>query len=292
MKGVKLENERLLIQINEHGSELVRIFDKKEQRDVLWDASPQVWARCAPILFPFIGNCYEGQYCHDGKTYPMTPHGFARDMMFDLNTLSQDEVWFTLKDTAETYAVYPFHFSLEAGHRLDGSRIHVMWKVTNRGDRQMWYMLGGHPAFRAPEGNTIHDFTFLFDQKASLHYEAPDHRGYTDPDKAGTLLLDNGKAALKKGFFEQTLTYIFDQGQVGSVSLLLPGGKPYVTLECKGIPYLGVWTMEETHPFVCLEPWFGRCADIGFTGELKNRTGIMSLAPGEVFEAGYIIEIH
>jgi len=292
MKGVKLENERLLIQVNEQGSELARIYDKKEQREVLWDASPEIWPRYAPILFPFIGNCYEGQYRYNDQVYPMTPHGFARDMNFDLDTLSEDEVWFALNDTEETEWVYPFQFTLSAGHRLEENRIHVLWKLKNRGNREMLYMLGGHPAFRAPKGKTIYDFTFRFDQQDSLHYEAPNQLGYTDPAKSGILLLDEGKAALTKGFFEKPLTYIFDRAQVGSVSLLLPGEEPYVTLECQGIPYLGVWTMEATHPFVCLEPWFGRCADDGFEGELKERAGVMSLAPGETFEAEYTIVIH
>ena len=60
---------------------------------------------------------------------------------------------------------------------------------------------------------------------------------------------------IDQGFFKRVLTYIFDRGQVKEVSLLLPGEVPYVTVRCPGIPYTGVWTVEDTHPFVCLEPW-------------------------------------
>ena len=31
--------------------------------------------------------------------------------------------------------------------------------------------------------------------------------------------------------------------------------------------------MEKTHPFVCLEPWYGVCDSKDFTGELKRQTG-------------------
>ena len=54
-------------------------------------------------------------------------------------------------------------------------------------------------------------------------------------------------------------------------------GKPYVTVLCDGFPFVGVWTIEKTHPFVCLEPWYGVCDSKNFTGELKERQGIQSL---------------
>ena len=45
-------------------------------------------------------------------------HGFARDMEFEPLLCDMDECWFRLKDTPDTYGVYPFHFELEIGHRL------------------------------------------------------------------------------------------------------------------------------------------------------------------------------
>lgn len=291
MTNVQLENERLIIQINESGAELARIYDKDRQREVLWDASPQIWPRHAPILFPFVGNCYQGIYQYHGRSYPMTPHGFARDRIFELTALARHEAHFQLSDDAESYQVYPFHFTLDVGHKLESSRVLVTWKVTNHGDGVMWFMIGGHPAFRVPLGKTIHDFTFRFGQQERLHYEAPDENGYITAKKQGYLLLRDGMAPLAKGFFKETLTYIFDEGQVDEISLLV-WDEPYITMHCKEIPYLGIWTKEETHPFVCLEPWFGRCADEGYTGELKDRTGVMCLNPGKTFKAGYIIEIH
>lgn len=288
----KLENDRLVVEIEARGAELVRIYDKKKEREVLWDAKPEIWKRHAPILFPFIGNCFEGKYRYEGTVRPMSSHGFARDSKFERTAKKEQEVWYQLADTPESYRIYPFHFKLNAGHRLEGNKITVLWKVENTDEKELLFMIGGHPAFNTPAGFTVHDFTFEFDRREMLHYEAPDENGYADASKQGILELKDGRAALKKGFFSEVLTYIFDGGQVGRASILLPGGEPYVTLHCQGFPYLGVWTQEETHPFVCLEPWFGRCADRGFTGELKERAGIVSLEVGAVFEAEYSIEIH
>ncbi|MCI8948613.1 MAG: aldose 1-epimerase family protein [Lachnospiraceae bacterium] len=294
-KKTVLENQELLLEINSHGGELTRIYDKNHCREVLWEADPEIWGRHSPILFPFIGKSYEGKYRFNGKEYPMTAHGFARDMEFELLSETEDSVWYGLKDTEETYKKYPFHFRLETGHRLEGNRIHVMWKVVNTGDITMYFMLGGHPAFKTPEGKSIYDFTLDFHRKEEegpIHYQAPNEEGYQVEGLSDYLKLESGKAAIVPGFFHKALTYIFDWGQVEKLSLMLPGGQPFVTIHCKGIPYFGVWTMEETHPFVCLEPWFGRCDQNGYQGRLEDREGQVSLEPGKEFTADYIIEIH
>ena len=293
-----LENDELLVTVARRGAELTRIYDKKADREVLWCAEPSVWNRHAPVLFPFVGKCYEGAYVHDGKEYGMTPHGFARDMDFEPLLCDMDECWFRLKDTPETYKKYPFHFEVEIGHRLEGRTIEVMWKVANRDSGEMLFMMGGHPAFQVPEGKNIYDFTFEFNRRGCregqftdcLHYLAPNAKGYEKEELQGNLKLSEGRVPLTKGFFDTALTYMFDEAQVSSVSLMVDGS-PYVTLECSDFPYLGIWTMEATHPFVCLEPWYGICASDGYKGELKDRRGIISLPGWENWQKSYQIRV-
>ena len=293
-----LENDELLVTVARRGAELTRIYDKKADREVLWCAEPSVWNRHAPVLFPFVGKCYEGAYVHDGKEYGMTPHGFARDMDFEPLLCDMDECWFRLKDTPETYKKYPFHFEVEIGHRLEGRTIEVMWKVANTDSGEMLFMMGGHPAFQVPEGKNIYDFTFEFNRRGCregqftdcLHYLAPNANGYEKEELQGNLKLSEGRVPLTKGFFDTALTYMFDEAQVSSVSLMVDGS-PYVTLECSDFPYLGIWTMEATHPFVCLEPWYGICASDGYKGELKDRRGIISLHGWENWQKSYQIRV-
>ena len=293
-----LENDELLVTVARRGAELTRIYDKKADREVLWCAEPSVWNRHAPVLFPFVGKCYEGAYVHDGKEYGMTPHGFARDMDFEPLLCDMDECWFRLKDTPETYEKYPFHFEVEIGHRLEGRTIEVMWKVANTDSGEMLFMMGGHPDFQVPEGKSIYDFTFEFNRRGCregrftdcLHYLAPNAKGYEKEELQGVLKLSEGRVPLTKGFFDTALTYMFDEAQVSSVSLIVDGS-PYVTLECSDFPYLGIWTMEATHPFVCLEPWYGICASDGYKGELKDRRGIISLPGWENWQKSYQIRV-
>jgi galactose mutarotase-like enzyme len=44
-------------------------------------------------------------------------------------------------------------------------------------------------------------------------------------------------------------------------------------------------------PFVCIEPWYGRCDRVGFTGEFKDRDHVSDLNPDETFSTFYTIEI-
>lgn len=283
-----LENEKLLIEMEPFGAELVRVFDKKNGQDMLWEGDPAVWGRHSPILFPFVGKSFENQYRLDGKVYPIGQHGFARDMEFDLISAGKEEVWFGLSDTEETRKKYPFSFRLEVGYRLEGCRIHVMWRVKNPSDQEMYFMIGAHPAFRTPAGKSIYDYTFDFHRGGKLHYQSPNDDGYRDSSMDGELDAGEGRVPLTKGFFQNVPTYIFDRGQLDQISLLVDG-RPYVTVECKGFPYTAVWTVEATHPFVCLEPWYGRCAEKGFEGDLKEREGVQRLRGKEAFSAEYVI---
>lgn len=293
-----LENEELLITVNRHGAELAGIYDKKAKRELLWGADPAIWNRHAPILFPFIGKSFEGKYMHEGTEHDITPHGFARDMDFEPLLCDMDECWHRLKDTPETYKVYPFHFELEVGHRLTGRTIEVMWRVRNTDSGELLFMIGGHPAFQVPEGKSIYDYTLVFNKEGTnsgkhqeaLHYLAPGETGYQMDEKTGVLKLEKGQVPVTEGFFNQVLTYMFDEGQVSSVGLLVDQ-KPYVTITCDGFPYLGVWTVEATHPFVCLEPWCGLCAPDGYKGELKERPGVQKLGAWETWEKSYSIRI-
>ena len=84
--------------------------------------------------------------------------------------------------------------------------------------------------------------------------------------------------------------YIFDHQELDEVALYHEDKTPYVTIHSEGFPYFGVWTKPNA-PFVCLEPWQGRCDVDGYTGELKDKDGIRKLEAGKAEEFSYIIEI-
>src|ERR1700743_1298638 len=77
--------------------------------ELLWQAGPQ-WPRHAPLLFPIVGRLKNDTLRHDGKTYPMTQHGFARDLRFDWIEQGVDSCKLVLANSAATSSHYPFAF--------------------------------------------------------------------------------------------------------------------------------------------------------------------------------------
>lgn len=141
-----LSNSDLTLQVSSHGAELCSIRGNNGH-EYLWQADPVYWKRHSPVLFPIVGSVWENEYRHEGRTYQLTQHGFARDMDFELVEESSSYLLYRLVDDEETRRKYPFSFSLEIAYRLEGRRIEVTWRVTNRGTEVMYFQIGAHPAF-------------------------------------------------------------------------------------------------------------------------------------------------
>lgn len=85
--------------------------------------------------------------------------------------------------------------------------------------------------------------------------------------------------------------YIIGDSQVSRVDLVSTTGLRCVSLEFD-TPLVGLWAPSAKDvPFVCIEPWYGRCDRVGFTGEFSERDCVNSLSPGQVFRASYTITI-
>ena len=75
------------------------------------------------------------------------------------------------------------------------------------------------------------------------------------------------------------------------VKLTNTANNHFVKVNFKGFPYLGIWTKPVKAPFLCIEPWYGRCDSVGYSGELKDREWIQKLEPKETFDVEYKIII-
>lgn len=287
-----LSNKELTIRIAEHGAELSGIVANSTGKEYLWQADPAYWKRHSPVLFPIVGSVWEAEYRHEGVTYPLSQHGFARDMDFTLVEESDNEVRFLLRDTPDTLKVYPFPFNLEIGYRLEGNRIEVLWRVRNTGDKRMYFQIGAHPAFYYP--NYAQDSPkrgyFAFDKPDGLIYRVLAEKGCVSDETRPVPLDGEGMLPLDIHTFDID-TFILENGQVKRVDLLDMDRRPYLSLSFTA-PLVGLWSPpRKDAPFVCIEPWYGRCDRIGYKGEYKDRDWVNRLEPGESFDASYTIEI-
>lgn len=291
MKRV-LENDFLKVTIDDHGAELVSIYDKEKDREVIWQGDPRFWGRHAPVLFPNVGKHYGNHYRIGDKEYASKQHGFARDTDFTCIDSTLDSVTHQIRSTEETKEVYPFDFVLRIRHILKGRTLTVSWKVANNSDTDMYFAIGGHPAFRVPvlPDTRRSDYRLTFDGQESLTYLLLDpESGTAKAEEKATLKLENGTCQIEDHMFDHD-ALVFDN-QITRAGIQLPDGTPYLELRCVGFPNFGIWSASQDAPFVCLETWMGRCDDCGFTGDLSEKPFINHLKMDEMFETAYTIEI-
>lgn len=296
MNAVFLENEKLKVKVNCLGAELRSIYGKEKGLEYLWNADPKFWNRSSPLLFPFIGRLNGKKYRHNGIKYDMEPHGFVKDMEFELISQKENEVWFSVKDTEETFAKYPFHFCLEAGYLLEDNVLKVMWRVKNLNDCEMHFSIGAHPAFSCP--------LYAGDKQTDYYIALKDKEGKQMESFVNTLLAPGGLTSAKTEVrtYEEGLipitedlfdidTLVIEKNQVKEAALVDSKKEEYLKVEFD-TPLLCIWSPpRKGAPFVCLEPWYGRCDCEGYEGELKDREYENTIAAGKVFEAEYKITI-
>ena len=281
-----MENDSMRVTVSDAGAELVSVFDKEKNAERVWVADPSVWDRHAPILFPFVGRVTGGKYRIADREYTMkTQHGFARDMDFACTGETAASVTHCLSATDQTREIYPFDFRLTVTHRLEGKRLYIGWTIENAGEDRMYFSIGGHPGFLMPEGVRKEDCRMVFPGADSLRYRYANKAGFIVPGEK-TLSLKEESVSWQEDIPD---TWVFEDGQVRNVGILLPDGTPFVMLHCEQFPMLAVWANPKGS-FICLEPWFGRTDDEGFEGTIDQKKDIQSLEKGGKREIGYSID--
>ncbi|MBP3451481.1 MAG: aldose 1-epimerase family protein [Agathobacter sp.] len=286
-----LENEKLRVEIDSYGAELKSVKDKLTNQEYMWQGDPKYWGRTSPVLFPFVGKLKNDSFLHEGKTYTMKQHGFARDMEHQILSKTETEIYFKLVTSEETLKNFPFSFALSIGYELTGNELKVLWKVSNYSmNKHMHFGIGAHPAFNCP----IHGE----DSKAGykLYFGGVDeirHHG-NDPvtglsvEEDLVLPLENHRATITPEFFDRC-TYIIEGRQTNEVGIEDPDGNRFVTV-LFDMPLFALWSPEgKNAPFLCIEPWCGRCDSVDFEGTLKARAFDNCLEAGNSFNTSYII---
>jgi galactose mutarotase-like enzyme len=289
MSNYTVSKGRYALTVSDHGAEIRSL--KKDGTELMWQADPGYWGRTSPVLFPLVGNYWEKKSRYDGKVYEMSQHGFARDQDFELVSGADDELIFELAENDGTLEKYPFPFVLQIGYKVSEDGVEVRWTVRNPSDGDIFFSIGGHPAFNCDlSGDKL---LFMKDgkelkQDLKANIIENDGSGCLS-DRSKTIGLDNGVLQLSAGLFDEDALIIEDR-QADSVSLVDSQGKEVLCVRFDA-PLFGIWSpVGKNAPFVCIEPWYGRCDRVGFTGDLSEREYGNRLAAKEEFSVSYSIK--
>lgn len=278
--------DTLAISANTSGAELCSV--KKNDVEYIWQAG-DAWKRYAPILFPFICSPAGKKYKAGGSEYTMpSNHGFARDMEFECTEQSGSSLGFRLTSDENTLKIYPYDFELTVRFTVDGDSVEVLNSVKNTGNKDMYFYLGGHPAFNCPleEGLSFDDYEIVYEKNETI----------IQPLLTGgeRTVIDNAQGyKLTRALFDHDVI-MKDKPNSKSISLISKKGERGVTLRFPESECIAVWssTGNDEARFVCLEPWTSvpvYCDDE--FEDIEKKPHAVKLAAGETFDYRYYIEV-
>lgn len=276
-----LENDYLAISVDTHGAELSSIINKKENKEMLWQGDPEYWGRKSPVLFPVVGKYKKGKTTYEGKEYSLGQHGFARDMEFVITEKTSNKLTFILESNHKTLEMYPFNFRLTCTFQLVDNKIIVGWEVQNTDNKKIYFSIGAHPAFYCEKSKTV-----LTMNSENLKYSLVNADGLYTPKKYDV----ESEFVLHDSIFDND-ALIIENSNVTEVSLV-DNDKEYITVKFDA-PLFGIWSpTKKNAPFVCIEPWFGRCDAEDFNGDITEREWSNALEIGEKWYKEYEIIVN
>lgn len=289
-----LQNDFIRIEVNTLGAELYSLFNLKTGEEMLWQGDPAYWKRRSPVLFPIVGSVWENKFLYNGKQYEMSQHGFARDMEFSLTEKSDSRVTYELHSSEATNELYPADFVLKISYELIGNSVKVTWQVVNNGEQDMHFQIGAHPAFNYKGFNPdapVQGFFSLLPVDFTYRLSTITEKGCIDDTVSIVKYDDFCIIPITKSTFNND-ALILEDSQATNVTLLDACKVPYLRMTFDA-PVLGLWSpaRDSYAPFVCIEPWYGRCDKVGYKGEFAQRDWALHLRPHESFKTYYSIEL-
>jgi galactose mutarotase-like enzyme len=278
---ILLQNEHLTVSITKQGAELQSIRHQYSNVEYLWQGDPKFWPKRSPVLFPIVGTLKDDTYYHNSVSYRMTRHGFAREMTFALVRYDGAEAIFELKDNDLTRKTYPFEFILNIKYQLRDSDLLTTYQVTNKGDYEMLFSIGGHPAFNVPlvSGGRYEDCYLELEHPETVQRWPLENNLI---GKTPVTFLNNEKIiGLSHALFGRD-AIVLKGLKSNSIKLKSTKDEHGLELEFPDFPYLGVWAAMDA-PFVCIEPWAGIADSVDHDQQLAQKEGINILKPGNVW---------
>ncbi|MBE9206337.1 aldose epimerase [Nostoc sp. LEGE 06077] len=192
-----------------------------------------------PILFPICGNLPDNTYTHNGQKYTLKQHGFARDLPWDVEEVSEDNTTYIkvhLVSNAQTKAVYPFDFHLSFSYKINGSTLEIQQHLDNSSATSIPFSTGFHPYFQAPDKTQLEVKIAGHEYQDNITKEIRTFNGNFDFN------LDEIDAAFKR--LTAKSATVTDNSR--RLKLTLDYGNDY--------PVVVFWTVKGKE-FYCLEPW-------------------------------------
>ncbi len=277
---IEIKNELISVGINIDGAELEYI--KIKGINILWERE-DLWMEQSPILFPNVGAFKDNCYIYEGKKYHNLVHGFAKRSKFNIVEQTATKLRLRLKDSSETYEIYPFKFCFDIIYEVIDNTINCNFEVVNKGENTMYFALGIHPGYSYFGLNQLLGNYSL--GIVSKNYESVD---FIKAYASGTHLVKLNKMSFndlsKMLIIPRTLCY----KDLKIIDIL---GDSCSIRIYNAMPYTAFWQKEpEGNPkFLCIEGWYGLPDSISSAYEIAKKDNLQVLNKNSIFKTYYSI---
>ena len=255
--SITIQNDELSVTLAKKGAELQSIKHLPSGIEYLWQGDPEFWEARSPNMFPVNVRFKDNLFLYQGKEYEMPRMGLAVVAEFETQPKKGEKkkdskVVQVLNSSEDTLKHYPFDFQLKVISQIKGLKVLQKYKVTNKGDKTMYFALGGHPGFNAPftKKRDRSDYQYVFSEKMEVRRN----------EIIDSLIQENKVDFLKK---ENRLTlsderipnggmFLYDNTS-RQIGIAMKGRKPYVTVDLGDFPNTNLWSPPGM-PFACIEP--------------------------------------
>lgn len=291
---ITLANDYLTVQIDQKGAEIRSVIDNKTGYEFMWQQENDYWNRTAPVLFPIVGTLKDNTYYYKETAYQLPRHGFARDLDFEVQTVTDNSATFYVKDgdgkegTVDTLSSYPFEFSFQISYVLYENQITITYELLNPSSHEtIYYSVGGHPAFNitTDEKGDFKEAAIAFEPSGPYLKYPLTKEGLLNRKEERYVPCDL-RLLTRKDF--QDDAWVFLTGEETTAVLKDYCENVEIRMNWSRMPFFGVWTpYDQPAGFICLEPWAGVADVVGTNQQLVNKYGIEQLAPRNVATHDY-----
>lgn len=273
MENIILKNGNKVVQISPLGAEPKSL--KSDEKEYLWQGDKNTWNGQAPILFPICGRLKNAKYIHNGVTYELGIHGFARKSLFKVLNKNENSATLLLESNEETLKSYPFEFKFYVTYTLT-EKLNIEYKIENLGTDDMYFCVGSHEGYIA-DGD-ISDYRIEFEKEENFINVVHNSDGLLTGEKVN---IGQGKVLqLKDEYFIDDATIILENINSRSVTLLGKKNGLKIKIEFSEFNNLLIWKVY-SGKFVCIEPWTALPDSVDCDNILKNKPSVIKLTQGE-----------
>lgn len=273
-----IKNRLLTVTVDSLGAELVSV-KKREEEYIRQCRDSELWSSHAPILFPVCGRLNGGGYLCEGREYNMPLHGFAKDFDFEVRCCGSDRILLSLSANEKTKEFFPFEFEFTVEYRLSSDAVDVKTVIKNKGGKVMPATVGFHPGFAiVRDADQVCDCRINFVEACSPDKLLLSTDGFNTGRKCAFPLEDGHLLNVSDSLIGDCGLFLSNTS--GCVRLESPVGKKRVEIDCRGIPYVGVWRESgKDVGYICIEPWCGLPSFEGELSDIETKNDMFRIQP-------------